>query len=90
MRFAQYRKHTYRTIKVHSTKFTKSSFVAHYTRRQWLHWLDILIEKHLILKGHGDTQAHNSAYIEFLHDFLIFYMSNERMNFWKITVFISK
>lgn len=61
MRFAQYRKHTYRTIKVHSTKFTKSSFVAHYTRRQWLHWLDILIEKHLILKGHGDTHAHNSV-----------------------------
>lgn len=42
---------------------------------------------------HGDAQTHDddlANYIEFLHDFHIFYLSYEKENFRKITVFKSK
>lgn len=37
----------------------------------------------LFLNGHCDAQTHDSANIAFLHDFHIFYILYEKMNFWK-------
>lgn len=35
----------------------------------------------MYLKGHGDAQTHGEANVQFLHDFHIFYIAYENMNF---------
>lgn len=55
---------------------------------QWFNYPWLLTEKKdfaslEFLNGHCDAQTHDSANIAFLHDFHIFYILYEKMNFWK-------
>lgn len=41
----------------------------------------IVMQQFNMLKGHGDAQTNDLANIEFLHNFQIFFISYEKMNF---------
>lgn len=66
-----------------SSGMSTLDFIARYTCNQALtpSLSFIHVTCTFLLKEHGDAQTQDSANIDFLHDFHIFYKSYEKMNF---------